>query len=478
MTTPRTTRTTSLTATVLALIPDAARCACVQQRTTQRLLILTMGLILAVGRQTLTGVLVTIGAGDRDWSAAYRLFRTPSVTLDALRRTLLAQILATIGRTGPLVVVLDGTHLPRTGRRMPGVGWAKALASPPWKPGIQRAQRWVGLSILLPRSAQGATRAVPLWFDPAPSPKATPWPDRPPRTEWEAGRDALHWLRTQLEVLGQGSRRILVVADGSYAVAPLIRSLPPHTVLLARCAKNRALFALPDPPALHQKGRRRCYGAQGDAPQTQLHAPRAVWTTTSVRVRGRSIPLTARVTGPWLVKPAPRQPVFVLVVTGVDRVRHGHPVHRDPTFWLVTAVVRRGQWVLPDSAPALLAWAWQRWEVEVMHRELKGGFGLGQQQAFRPTSAAVTPAWVAWTYGTLMLAGYQAWGWEHDAPRHAWSHPRRWTARDLVTAIRAELWTELAQPFPDVLATFLTNRPESPPSLPPGLANLAAARRL
>ncbi|MGC4192318.1 MAG: hypothetical protein QM589_14290 [Thermomicrobiales bacterium] len=332
--------------------------------------------------------------------------------------------------------------------------------------------------MLLLRSRQGATRAVPLWGEPAPSPKATRWPDRPPRTEWEAGRDALIWLRTQLAALGQGSRRILAVADGTYAVAPLIRSLPSQTVLLARCARNRALFVLPDPPTPHQQGRRRRYGDQGPSPQTMLYAPRAVWTTMPVRIRGRRIPLTYRVTGPWLVKPAPRQPVFILVVKGVDRVRHGHTVRRDPTCWLVSAVARHGQWVLPDPAPALLGWAWQRWEVEVMHRELKGGFGLGQQQAFRPTSAAITPAWVAWTYGTLILAGYQAWGWEHDAPRHAWSHPRRWTARDLVTAIRAELWTDLARPLPAVLTAFLANRPESPPPLPPGLADLAAARRL
>ncbi|CAN0494163.1 unnamed protein product, partial [Phaeothamnion confervicola] len=189
--------------------------------------------------------------------------------------------------------------------------------------GIQRAQRWVGLSLLLPRSAAGATRAVPLWVDPAPSPKATPWPDCPPRAEWEAGRDALTWLRARLTVLGQGSRRILAVADATYAVAPLLRSLPPQTVLLARCAKNRALFALPAPPSPHQKGRRRRYGAQGDPPHLQLHTPRAAWTTTPVSVRGRTITLTYRVTGPWLVKPAPQQPVVVLLVKGVDRGRGG-----------------------------------------------------------------------------------------------------------------------------------------------------------
>ncbi|MGC4192319.1 MAG: transposase [Thermomicrobiales bacterium] len=142
---PRTTRTTSLTATVLFLITDAARCACVQQRTTQRCITLTIGLLLAVGRQTVTGVLVTIGAGDRDWSSAYRLFRTPSVALDALRRTLLAQVLATVGRTGPLVVVLDGTQLPRTGRRMPGglgegPGESVLEAGDPASPTLGRAE--------------------------------------------------------------------------------------------------------------------------------------------------------------------------------------------------------------------------------------------------------------------------------------------------------------------------------------------------
>ena len=35
-----------------------------------------------------------------------------------------------------------------------------------------------------------------------------------------------------------------------------------------------------------------------------------------------------------------------------------------------------GGWALPLSAPELLGWAWQRWEIEVCHRELKAGFGL------------------------------------------------------------------------------------------------------
>lgn len=85
MANPRPTQTTSLTATVLALIRDAARCACVQQRTAQRFITLTMGFVLAHGRQLMTGVRITIGGGNRDWSAAYRPFRTPPVALERMR---------------------------------------------------------------------------------------------------------------------------------------------------------------------------------------------------------------------------------------------------------------------------------------------------------------------------------------------------------------------------------------------------------
>ncbi|HSK83314.1 MAG TPA: hypothetical protein VK902_07890 [Rubrobacter sp.] len=43
-----------------------------------------------------------------------------------------------------------------------------------------------------------------------------------------------------------------------------------------------------------------------------------------------------------------------------------------------------GEWVLPYPAHELLTWAWQRWEVEVCHREMKSGFGLGEAQWLGP----------------------------------------------------------------------------------------------
>lgn len=468
----------SLLAAVHALFAESAALACKQTRSAAQLERLSYGLILNLGRQTMTQTLVALGEGETPPSASYDLFHEPRISIEQLRTTLVHQVLGPMGRHRPVVVVLDSTQLPRAGKEMPGVGWTKALASPPWKPGLMRAQRWEGLSLLLPRSSAGETRAVPLWFEPAPTPKATPWCEHLPRTEWEAGRDALWWLRGQLVDVDQRHREILAIADGSYAVAPLLRELPYQTTLLARCAKNRALFALPTPPEPGTRGRPRCYGAHGPRPSDLLHDRRQRWRTATVTIRSRRIPLTYCVTGPWLIKSAPGQPLFLLVVKGIRKIRHGRELVRDPTYWIVTAKKHGNGWVLPFTPQSLLAWAWQRWEVEVMHRELKSGFGLGQQQAWSDTGAAVTTQWVVWSYATLLVAGYHTWGWEHQSAQTAWDHRRRWTPRDVVTSIRREVWSTLGTAIRASLPEMPAHRAIIPPlSLPPP-RDLASSRRL
>jgi hypothetical protein len=426
-----------------ALFPllAAHRAACRQERVFARLLLLTVGLVATLGRHTLTQVLVTLGAGTVDWSAWYRLFNQPRLRQVRLERTLLREILRHVPRHAVVPVVLDATQLPRSSGRFPGVGWTRAPRTPAWRRGIHLAQRWELLSWLVPRSAAGDSRAIPVRTALLRSARTRAMGTVPLRAEWQAGRDLLDWLRAELDRVGRRRQWVLVIADGTYSTARLWAALPHHVTLLARCAKNRALFALP-PRAHTGPGRRRKYGDRGPTPQAWLTA-RHGWQQTAVTVRGRMIPLTYSVTGPWLVKPAAAQPLFLLVVKGCERGRGPHRRQRDPAYWLVAA--RRaphGTWVLPRPAAELLAWAWQRWEVEVMHRELKRGFGLGEQQAFSAAGAQTVVAWVAWTYAVLVLAGYRAWGLGPGpvpAVGGLWTG-RRWALGTLWQAVRQELW--------------------------------------
>lgn len=430
----------SLLSVLLPLLA-AARPACGQERVFQRFMLLTLGLVITLGRHTVTQILVSLGAGQTDWSAWYRLFSTPRVDVDRLPRILLRQVLQTVPKRHILPVVLDATQLPRSSRRFPGVGWAPAPRTPPFRRGIHLAQRWELLSWLTPRSAAGDSRAIPLRTGLIRSARSRPCGDIPVRTEWQAGLALVVWLRAELIRLGRARQQVLVIADGAYSTAKLWAALPAHVTLLARCAKNRALYALPErPPA--RRGRPRKYGVRGPTPHAWLAATHP-WQTTTLRVRGRARTLRYDVTGPWLVRGAPAQPLFLLVVRGVQATaRHRQ---RAPILYLVSAGTDRvGQPVLPLPAPQLLAWAWQRWEVEIMHRELKQGFGLGEQQAWSPAAAPATVAWVVWTYGVLVLTGYRVWGLGPgpvpDLGR--WWTARRWSLGRLWQGLRQELWRE------------------------------------
>jgi hypothetical protein len=120
---------------VRRMVTSAARRATRQQRVADRLVQLTLALCLTVGRRTLTRTLVTAGWGHQDWSAAYRLFSRGRVDLEVLRCGLVWQLTRRSPHRRPLVVVLDGTQVGRTSRRLVGVGWLKGPRSPAYPPG-------------------------------------------------------------------------------------------------------------------------------------------------------------------------------------------------------------------------------------------------------------------------------------------------------------------------------------------------------
>ena len=415
----------------------AHRPAVHQARCFDRLRALVLGHLCTAARHTLTQVLLALGLVDADWSAFYRLFSAPRLDYAVLTRCFVQQTLAQIPEEEPYVAVIDGVQLPRSSQRMPGTSWLKNPRTPVWKPGSHRAQRFLHLAAVLPRW-WGYSRALPLRFVPAFPPKAVPGAAAP-RTEWEAALAELRWLRAELDAAGRAAQDVRGLGDGSFDVVEVWKGLPERTTLLARTARNRVLYELP-PPGSH---RNRRYGERAKRPEAWLRA-RDGWQHTTVCVRGRPIPLRYRVEGPYLRTGAPGQPLFLLVVKGIDQARGRHRRRRKPAFWLVNAVPREGQWVLPLPAEELLAWAWQRWEVEVCHREMKTDFGVGEVQCWHPLATVRAVQQQVWAYAVCVLAGYRAWGYAgHPAalrPRGLWWRgAARWSLATLWRGYRQAL---------------------------------------
>jgi len=436
---------------------EAHRRAFRQERTFLRAKALILGHLLCFARRTITQALLALGLTDGDWSAFYRLFGVPRIDYEILSEIFFGQTLPHVPPPAPYVAVVDGVQIPRSSRSMPGTSWLKCPRTPPYKPGSHRAQRFLHLAALLPSTEEGYSRALPLRFEPAFPQKAIEAEGFEPKKQWEAALEATLWLRANLEEAGREGQPLLVLGDGEFSVADLRAALPEgeRVVLMSRCAKNRALFELPPPPPPPppppapqggRRGRPRKYGQRARKPSEWL-GEREGWRSSRLSVRGRLVPARWRVEGPYVIKDAPQRPVFLIAVKGIGRVRGGRRRDRKPAYWLVSAL--RGEdgssWKLPYPPRELLFWAWQRWEVEVCHREMKSGFGLGEAQCWADRSAIFSVRWGAWSYGVTVLAGFRCWGLGagpaslRPAGRW-WGGAKRWSMGTLWRGYRSEMW--------------------------------------
>lgn len=416
---------------------QAARSGFGQERVYLRAVLLALAEILSFSQHHMTDLLRSVRLTQEDWTAWYRLLQQPQRFNEAaIARVMVEQTRAHVQADAPYVVGIDTTNVPRTSARIEGTHWHKCPRNPPWQVGIHRAQRFLNLSWLAPLE-NGFSRAIPLRWLPA-------FPDKarrqcyPAQVEQQAGVAALQWVRQQLG----DATALLCLADGSYDKPDFWTQLPAQTSALVRTAKNRVLRQLV--PPYSGRGRRRKYGARAPAPQDYL-AQRSGWRELNVTVRGRQRRMVARVEGPFLREKMPTVPLLLVCVRGQQWRKAGRGKHRDACFYLVNAVQRAGQWQLPFPLPTLLAWAWQRWELEVVHREVKSGFGLGDKQCFQPRAAVTSVQWSAWVYSLLMLSHYRLTGAAAAPPRPtAWQRkPRRWTLQTVLERARHELTTAL-----------------------------------
>jgi hypothetical protein len=420
----------------LMVLLDRHRPLCGQARVYHRVIGLVLSELFVFGRHTVTQQLQSLGLNEEDWSAWYRVFSEGRFEAERCSEVLVAESLQHVGANELYVVAGDGTQTPRTGSKIEGVGWLKNPRTPAFKVGIHRAQRWFHGSWLLP-AEEGYSRALPLRWLPAFTAKAHCRVE-PPCKEWEAAVQFLTWLQGQFARHARPQQPLLMVGDGSYDTVPLWTHLPPGALLLARSARNRVLFHLP-PADCH--GNRK-YGPRALSPQ-QFWQSHTGWHKLNLPVRGTIRHLQYRVEGPFLREGAPQVPLFLIIVRGKHHVRQGRRVQRDPLPFLVNAVQNaQGQWVLPLPVATLLFWAWQRWEVEVTHRELKATFGLGHKQCWNPHAAVASVQWSAWVYALLLLAGYRTWGLTHGpaVPTRWWSGAGRWSFNTLWRSFRAAFW--------------------------------------
>ena len=282
--------------------------------------------------------------------------------------------------------------------------------------------RFLQVSLLFQHYREGdfAPRGIPVMFREAPVPKLKPLLKKPGKKATEEEQKAyrkernrlrkennlssqalqvIRDLRSHLDQRGGADRLLLMVADGSFCNRTIFRADLDRTSLIARCRKDARLCL----PAA--AGSRRKYDKKIFTPEQVRTDKDNAWRKAQVYVGGKRRKVRYKeMKGVLWKRGAATRPLRLIVIAGVPykRSKNSRTNYRDPAYFLTadqTTNVRRLIWACYD-----------RWQIEVNHRDEKDLLGVGQAQVRSELSVPRHPALAVASYSMLLLAALLEFG--------------------------------------------------------------------
>ena len=426
------------------LLRDACTGAFAQERSRTRAMELSLGTLCAFGRRTLSRSICAVGRQYQDWSADYKIFSRSSWEPDRLFAPVVNDYLLRYP-DGPVCVAFDDTKLAKSGRKITSAFWQRDPLSPPFHVNFLFGLRFMHASLIFPHYREGefSARAYPVRFVECPAvkkpgKKAT----EEARQEYKKavkthnlshqGREIMKNLRADLDRLGGQARKMLIAVDGSLCNRTLMAVPLERVEIVGRCRKDARLCF----PAT--EGGRRIYGKERFSPEAVRQDELIPWQTCRIHYGGawRDIRYKEVNKVLWQRGAGPRMLRLLVIAplpykTSVNARRN----YRDPAYLLSTD--------LAGQVSTLLQCYFDRWQIEVNHREQKDTLGVGNAQVWSNKSVPRQPAFAVASYSLLLLAGLKEFGpgRTHDyVPLPKWrKNATRPSALDLITLLRKEM---------------------------------------
>jgi hypothetical protein len=416
-----------------------------QRRTWARAIVLALGLLCGWGRRTIACALCFWERQHQDWSAPYKLFSRGQWEPRALFTPVLQRA---ISRYCPrfIPIGLDDTRLKRWGKKVPHAFWSRDPLSPPFRANLLWGQRFLQASLLAPLyhwEGQRGPRGLPVRFEEVPAvrkPGKKAGPDAP--AAYRRAQKAhnlstafvalVQELRRSIDALGFGHKTMIAVGDGSFCNQPTFRQPFERTVLLTRARKNLRL-CFP-----HSGPGRAVYAKEVFTPEAVYKDANRPWKGVRLFHGGKSRRVRYKEVNPVLWRRGGRQRrlrLFVLAPTAYRKTKAGRPYNREKAFLLCDDTQL--------AVKALLQAYFDRWEIEVNHRDEKSIVGVGQAQVWAKLSAPRVPALLVAMYSLLLLSGLEAYG---PARTEAYGTLPKWrraawrpSCQDLVNLLRKQV---------------------------------------
>jgi len=415
-----------------------------QDRTYKRAVRQALAGLCSLGRRTLSRGIAFSGRDQLDWSSEYRLHSRSNWSLASLFRPIFSKSLELIDEEY-VTVGFDDTKLKKTGKKVKSAFWQRDPMSPHYRINLIWGLRFLQASILLPlyRRTDAPPRALPIQFCEVPAVKKPK--KNASEEEWDEYKEAkkkhnlstvfvknLRYIRNELDLLGMFTKKLLAVVDGSFCNKICMSADIHRTEIIGRTRKNAKLCFKA------RTGSRKYYEEQTFTPEEVLRDKSKEWKKISIYHGGQWRQVKYKEVKNVLWRSATKKRPLRLIVVAPTPYRispNKHLYYRKPAFLLTTDLVA--------SADFLVQKYFDRWQIEVNHREEKDTLGIGQAQVRSTKSVPRQPAFIVAAYAAMLLASVIAYNDnrnEEFIPLPKWrSRSKRPSALDLATQLRRDI---------------------------------------
>lgn len=368
--------------------------------------LLSISLLITIGRKTVSRALMAIGLDGFDWSSSYRFFsRCFWRPCDLFRANLQRSI--ELFDEDIIAIAWDDSLIKKTGKKFLVTSWQRDSLSPPWRVNFAWGYRFIQASVLLPlyNSLDKPCRAIPVQLEKLPKHKKPR--KNASREEQELFRNLcqknnasttfvklVRYMRNELNSLGLKSKQLLAVVDGSYTNKTTFNHGIEGVSLVGRTRKNCRLFLK------SELGGRRFYSQESFTGEEFRKNETVAYKSIKIHYAGSWREVRYKEIYPVYQKHSTkRKPLRLIVVapTAYRRNAKGKLEYRDPAYLLSDDFELAGK--------ILIQKYFDRWQIEVNFKEEKQQMSLGKQQNWSRKSIEKVPAFIVASYGALLIAG-------------------------------------------------------------------------
>ncbi len=415
--------------------------------------VMLIGAILAPGKRTVTSVLPIMGlSGEKHFQNYHRVLSRARWSSLQLSRELLKLLLQTFVPKGPIVLGLDDTIERRRGAQIKAKGIYRDPVRSSQSHFVKASGlRWLSLMLLAPIPWAKRVWALPFLTVLSPSERYYQKLGRPHKklTEWGA------WMLLQVR-RWLPDRRLVVVADASFAVIDLLWRLSQRSnpiCLITRFRLDAALYEPAIEPKPGQRGRPRKKGKRLPTLEAAAKNPQTVWkSVTLLNWYGQARKKVEIVsnTAVWYHNGMPPLPIRWILI-------------RDPLGKFKTqALLCTDLHLKPEQ---ILKWFVLRWQVEVTFQEVRTHLGVETQRQWSDWAILrTTPALFGLFSLVTLLAHQLRVRGRLPVRKTAWYAKSKPTFADALALVRQNWWRcqvfHLSMPEDNIQKSllFLQNR--------------------